>query len=105
MKVNNQNQSLRTPRALLRLGSLGSLGITLDKVLRAGDQQGHLLHPGVAERRPLRILGLPLRLCKPNAPKEFRGEFKPPSRPTSPAFRSASIFLYTARQAGQVHPS
>ena len=35
MKVNNQT-NLFGRRDLLRLGSLGSLGITLDKVLRAG---------------------------------------------------------------------
>jgi len=35
MKVNNHT-NLFGRRDLLRLGSLGSLGITLDKVLRAG---------------------------------------------------------------------
>src|SRR6266568_5439728 len=73
MKVNNHT-NLFGRRDLLRLGSLGSLGITLDKVLRAGTgkdiscilvwQSGGSSHLDTFD-------------MKPDAPKEIRGEFKP----------------------------
>src|SRR5260221_12976356 len=73
MKVTNHT-NLFGRRDLLRLGSLGSLGITLDKVLRAGTgkdiscilvwQSGGPSHLDTFD-------------MKPDAPKEIPGEFKP----------------------------
>src|SRR5260221_7185768 len=94
MKVTNHT-NLFGRRDLLRLGSLGSLGITLDKVLRAGTgkdiscilvwQSGGPSHLDTFD-------------MKPDAPKEIRGEFKP--IPTSvPGIQISEHLPFTARQA------
>src|SRR5436190_17010256 len=94
MPVNNHT-NLFGRRDLLRLGSLGSLGITLDKVLRAGTgkdiscilvwQSGGSSHLDTFD-------------MKPDAPKEIRGEFKP--IPTNvPGIQICEHLPYTAKQA------
>src|SRR5258708_15838685 len=94
MRVNNHT-NLFGRRDLLRLGSLGSLGITLDKVLRAG---------GAKDISCILVWqsGGPSHLdtfdMKPDAPKEIRGEFKP--IPTNvPGIHISEHLPFTARQA------
>lgn len=82
-------------RDLIRIGSLGALGITLDKVLRANGkkdiscilvwQSGGCGHMDTFD-------------LKPDAPKEYRGEFKP--IPTNvPGIQICEHLPYTAKQA------
>ena len=77
-------------RALLRVGCLGALGLTLPDLLRGESMQGGVPGPGV----DLAGSGKPIRSCilifyyggpshldtwdmKPGAPREVRGEFRP----------------------------
>src|SRR6266700_914354 len=94
MKVNNYT-NLFGRRDLLRLGSLGSLGITLDKVLRAGTRKDIscilVWQSGGPAHQNTRDL-------KPDAPIEYRGEFKP--IPTNvPGIQICEHLPLTARQA------
>src|SRR6266576_1253607 len=94
MRVNNHT-NLFGRRDLLRLGSLGSLGITLDKVLRAGTgkdiscilvwQSGGSSHLDTFD-------------MKPDAPKEYRGEFKPIPTNVS-GIQICEHLPFTAKQA------
>jgi hypothetical protein len=95
MTVNNHT-NLFGRRDLLRLGSLGSLGITLDKVLRA--------KPSASDISCILVWqsGGPSHLdtfdMKPDAPKEYRGEFKP--IPTNvPGIQISEHLPFTAKQA------
>jgi hypothetical protein len=82
-------------RDFIRIGSLGSLGITLDRVLRAGTeknisvillwQSGGCSHVDTFD-------------MKPNAPAEIRGEFKPIST-NVPGIQICEHLPLTARQA------
>src|SRR5262249_4478869 len=82
-------------RDVLRIGSLGALGITLDKVLRANGrkdvscilvwQSGGCGHMDTFD-------------MKPDAPKEIRGEFKPIST-NVPGIQICEHLPYTAKQA------
>ena len=82
-------------RDFMRIGSLGALGITLDKALRAGArrdiscilvwQSGGCGHQDTFD-------------MKPDAPREYRGEFKP--IPTNvPGIQISEHLPFTARQA------
>jgi len=82
-------------RDFMRIGSLGALGISLDGVLRAGAkkdisciviwQSGGCGHLDTFD-------------LKPDAPKEFRGEFKP--IPTNvPGIQISEHLPFTAKQA------
>ena len=87
--------SLFGRRDFVRIGSLGALGVTLDKVLRAGPkrdiacilvwQSGGCAHQDTFD-------------LKPDAPREFRGEFNPIST-NVPGIRICEHLPLTARQA------
>jgi hypothetical protein len=94
MKISNHT-SLFGRRDFIRIGSLGALGINLAGVLRAGAkkdvscivlwQSGGPAHQDTWD-------------LKPDAPIEFRGEFKP--IPTNvPGIRICEHLPYTAKQA------
>ena len=82
-------------RDILRIGSLGALGITLDKVLRANGrkdvscilvwQSGGCGHMDTFD-------------MKPDAPLEIRGEFKPIAT-NVPGIQICEHLPYTAKQA------
>ncbi len=83
-------------RDFMRLGSLGALGISLDKVLRAGGakrdiscilvwQSGGCGHQDTFD-------------MKPDAPKEYRGEFNPIAT-NVPGIQICEHLPFTARQA------
>src|SRR2546422_7562927 len=93
--MTSNRTSLFGRRDFLRIGSLGALGISLDRVLRAG-----------AKRDISCILLWQSGGCghldtfdlKPDAPKEIRGEFKP--IPTNvPGIQICEHLPFTARQA------
>src|ERR1700674_2951612 len=73
MTINNHT-NLFGRRDLLRLGSLGSLGITLDKVLRAAPSKDISCILVWQSGGPSHLDTFDM---KPDAPKEYRGEFKP----------------------------
>src|SRR5260370_34329105 len=85
-------------RDFIRIGSLGALGMTLDRALRAGTkknisvillwQSGGCSHVDTFD-------------MKPNAPAEIRGEFKPVST-NVPGIQICEHLQLTARQADQV---
>ncbi|MBI1786709.1 MAG: DUF1501 domain-containing protein [Acidobacteria bacterium] len=84
-------------RDLLRIGSLGAMGVTLDRVMRANGrkdiscilvwQSGGCGHMDTFD-------------MKPDAPKEYRGEFQPIST-SVPGIRICEHLPLTARQAGK----
>jgi hypothetical protein len=91
--MSTRSKRLEAPlsrRALLRVGSLGALGLTLPDLLRGESEQGGSLGRGEGKARA----GKPIRSCilifyyggpshidtwdmKPDAPREIRGEFRP----------------------------
>ena len=94
MKVCNQT-SLFDRRDFMRIGSLGALGISLDRVLRANPkkdiscilvwQSGGCGHQDTFD-------------LKPDAPKEYRGEFQPIAT-NVPGIQICEHLPFTARQA------
>ncbi len=97
MEYNNQTD-LFGRRDLIRIGSLGLLGVTMDRVLRAST--------AAARKDVSCILVWQSGGCghqdtfdmKPGAPKEYRGEFNP--IPTNvPGIQVCEHLPFTARQA------
>src|SRR5574341_1477272 len=97
MKVTNHT-SLFGRRDILRIGSLGALGITLDSVLRADSRNDIscilLWQSGGCGQQDTFDM-------KPDAPLEYRGEFKP--IPTNvPGMHICEHLPYTAKQADKL---
>lgn len=94
MKVTNHT-SLFGRRDFMKIGSLGALGISLDRVLRAGArkdiscilvwQSGGCGHQDTFD-------------MKPDAPKEYRGEFNPIAT-NVPGIQICEHLPFTAKQA------
>ncbi len=94
MKI-GQNTSLFGRRDFIKIGSLGALGISLERVLRAAPkkdiscivlwQSGGCGHQDTFD-------------MKPDAPKEYRGEFNPIST-NVPGIRICEHLPFTAKQA------
>jgi len=87
-------------RDLLKVGSLGLLGVSLPSLLRAGATQG--LRPGAAKSCILVFMdGGPgqhdMWDMKPDAPREVRGEFKP-IETTAPAIQVCDHMPQVAKQ-------
>lgn len=106
MSFFTQTSFLRRRRDFVRIGSLGALGISLERVLRASETAGA---GGVsASNKKLSCIliwqsgGCPQLDTfdmKPDAPSEIRGEFKP--IPTNvPGIQICELLPQTAREAG-----
>ncbi len=88
-----------TRRRWLRLGGLGALGLSLPRLLQAGEAGGprqarscvlFLLHGGPSQ--------LDIWDMKPDAPAEVRGEFRPAAT-SAPGVRITELLPLTAQQA------
>lgn len=91
-------------RALLRVGALGSLGVTLPDLLRAGENRPGATGSFGRARRCLFLFmwGGPSHIdtfdMKPDAPSDFRGLFNP-IRTSAPGVEICEHFPHLAKQA------
>ena len=97
MKVTNRTD-LFGRRDLMRIGSLGALGLTMDKAMRAASNSSRKDVSCILVWQSGGCGHMDTFDMKPDAPKEYRGEFKPIST-SVPGIQICEHLPHTAKQA------